>query len=162
MSSLVGLPRALVLDVRTETNGVSVLCQIDKMTFKNEKWIDDKYLGYLKHGERLISGRWRNSGGEWSFLLKDGEDGRLIEKDQVFECLDGYYGERAELVLKNLSWEARTLSAEKDHGHCDICWETIDAHKSHMRSNENDSICIGCFELYVKPKNLAFIQEWAK
>jgi hypothetical protein len=75
-------------------------------------WIGDGRIGYLRVGEgRLVQGRFRHvdpGSGMCSFFPDDPR--RLAELRPGLSCLflDGYWGERAELVLdENRPWQRR-------------------------------------------------------
>ena len=46
-----------------------------------------------------------------------------------------------------------------EHEHCDICMATISNNKNivYMKSNNDDNICLDCFENYILKKNIDFI-----
>jgi hypothetical protein len=155
-------PKVKILEILDEASGFFVLCRLDKVTFKNTKWIEDNRIGYLKRGHEFFEGRWHKSGENWSFTLKNKTDGANIKKNEIFECMEGYYGERAELVLSSLRWEEKVWDNKKSHDHCDICWEAIGGDGSYMKSSTNYSVCLNCYRTFVQTKNIDFVEKWTK
>jgi len=129
-----------------------------------ETWIGDRYIGYLLHGGHLLGGRWHRVDGAWGFLPRERTSVVPLPPSE-FEVLGSYWGERADLVLGTLpdQWSEETWSDPKEHGHCGICWETINSSgEQRYRRNavSNDVCCIGCYESYVVPRSLGFIQPF--
>jgi hypothetical protein len=131
----------------------------------SETWIGDKHWGYLKRGDLLVRGRWHAASDHWEFVLEQGADINLLEGATEVEVLNGYWGERAQLVLAtSLSWQSDVWLDEADHDHCAICWATINVftHREHFRASSGERICACCYGDYVKRRSLAFIEGVAQ
>jgi hypothetical protein len=90
------------------------------------------------------------------------DDSSFIAEERIYPYLDGYWGERAEIVLSPSRVWTKAQFEEKpnwDHDHCRICWETIDlrANTTYMRSSLQEEICITCYENYAQKKDLSFV-----
>ena len=84
--------------------------------------------------------------------------------DQTFDVLDGYWGERAEVVFdESRKWSERNYQDDGEHTHCLICWGTIWKidNSRYMASNHNDELCLKCHSSYVNTGNLDFIRPFA-
>ncbi|UCD73827.1 MAG: hypothetical protein JSV91_08505 [Phycisphaerales bacterium] len=164
--------------------------------------VGGRIVEFRKGLQRIIRGPYA------VFETEDLSARELPREGQEYPIFDGYWGERAELVLDpSPAWERRgfvpldaiarsdgaelilkpagprgatkrrffleepPIQAEQqddepvargawDHEHCAICWETISevegAQHEGYANKHGDWVCIACFELYVKPKNLAF------
>ena len=80
-----------------ETGGV--VGRVTRIQHGRDTWIGDKYLGFLKAGTKLISGRWHRQAELWAFVPDDEGEADAIRGRSEWDVLDGYWGERAELVL---------------------------------------------------------------
>jgi len=112
-----------------------------------------------------------------SFIPESPVERGRIQSKKTYPYLDGYWGERVQLVFDNsLRWarvdfKPRDAIAHRrdgskelvkegwDHEHCDICWATISLHEntSYMKSSDNDKVCLECFEKYVEKQCIDFI-----
>lgn len=129
-------------------------------TFGSHKWIDDGWIGYLRYGTRLVPGRWRAAGDAWQFTLRRAADLEALEGVSEVEALDGYWGERAELVLsEDLTWGPAEWRKAADHDHCAICWATISIpeNQHHFRASDGSRVCSACYHGYVRVRSLGFI-----
>jgi hypothetical protein len=72
---------------------------VTRTTHGREDWVGDGWIGFLKAGPRLIAGRWHRRGDLWEFAPEDADDLNLISAQPKWEVLDGYWGERAGIVL---------------------------------------------------------------
>ena len=95
--------------------------------YLGQKWIGERWIGYIgREGEAPVQGRWFPEEGHWRFV---GENPKSLDFPigQPLQLYDGYWGERAYIVLAGLSWSEGQFAAKKnwDHDHCGICWATI-------------------------------------
>jgi hypothetical protein len=65
----------------------------------HETWKADGWLGFLFRDGKVISGRWRTHGQYWMFVLESPQGLDLFRREAQWDALDGYRGERAEIVL---------------------------------------------------------------
>ena len=106
-------------------------------------------------------------------------DRNKIMAGTEYEYLDGYWGQKAGLIFDStLTWQRKEVVSRDaifhvtdgtvseipggwDHEHCSICWETISQfteQKTGYVNQKNQWVCTACFESYVKPKCLDFIE----
>lgn len=156
-------PKFKIIQIMKNENKLELIGTISSDSFKDHKWVDDKWVGSLKLNDSIIFGRWYKETNDWKFIV-DKED---IAKanfaiEQEVELVDGYWGERVELVIdKSIKWrEAIYLATGKrDHDHCLICWARISEieNKHYLIANEQDAVCSDCFENYIKQVSFDFI-----
>ena len=91
-------PRFRVLAIREE-NEVALLGSLTTTTYGSETWISDGWVGDLLRDEVIIPGRWRAHGHQWAFTLEKREDLDSLRSKGEWDVLNGYWGERAEIVL---------------------------------------------------------------
>ena len=162
------MPRPLVLTfpifrvarVDTEAGAPHLIGSLTATNFGRETWVDDEYIGYLRRGATCIRGRWRKLTDLWEFTLADPHTIPPFHAEEEVEVFDGYWGERAQLVLsESTSWSPATWRQSEDHDHCAICWATISAHenRSHVESSDGVRVCPACYRNYVQVRSLAFI-----
>ena len=126
---------------------------------RSETWIQSGWLGYLRVGSRFVIGRWGEADGSWVFAPKDQNALEVIAEVREFEVFDGYWGDRAELVLdESLNWRKATWSDPDDHDHCQICWGTINLKENacHFAVFTAVRVCPDCYSTYVTPRNIDF------
>ena len=118
----------------------------------------DGYIG--REAMPPVSGRWFSEGDRWRFVT-DERRSLDFQVGDPLQLYDGYWGERAYIVLASLTWTEEQFVAKKewDHDHCGICWATIypDAPK-YFRSSDRDIVCPNCYEQYVQTHSLGFIR----
>jgi len=135
-----------------------VLGTVSATTFGKETWVADQCLGYLMRGTNLIYGRWHSRGEHWGFRPE--EPAALAHLHPVeWQVMDGYWGERAELVFdSNREWKRQQYDGP-DHDHCAICWQKLGTEGSPEGYVDQDStwICITCYDKFVVPRSLDFI-----
>ena len=155
------LPKLKIDSITNDAGKIYVLCQINTIECVGQKWIDDNYIGYLKIGNQLISGRWHFVDDKtWKFDINEKFENLPFSSGDTIECIDGYYGERAEIIFNsNIKWEKQIFDDTNDHDHCAICWTTIYPEKEYMSSGAEDNVCLDCYDNYVRPKSLSFIGE---
>jgi hypothetical protein len=103
----------------------------------------------------------------------------LFRIGSTYPLFDGYWGERTELVLdSSRNWQriefqprdgvlyhndgrVEVIEGGWDHEHCSICWENISPDQPDNKygyfDQNNDWVCQSCYEKYVIPKSLDFI-----
>lgn len=148
--------------IKTE-KGLKLTGSISSDSFNGHKWVDEKWTGSLRINDSLVFGRWHKQNSGWKFVV-DPED--LLKIDffvgQEVGLIDGYWGERVELVVdKSIKWKEATYSAtdRNDHDHCLFCWATISEteNRQYMLANDRVAVCLSCFETYVKNGSFDFI-----
>lgn len=72
---------------------------VTETTPRRENWIGDNWIGFLKSDAKLIAGRWHRRGDLWEFAPEDANNLDVVLEQPEWEVLDGYWGERAEIVL---------------------------------------------------------------
>jgi len=146
------------------------------------QWVGEGHIAFMLVGSScLIQGKFRNvdeATRRVSFAATDASALAQIGPRACLPFLDGYWGERAVLVLDtSLGWEEAAFAARDavehhtngktevitggwDHEHCAICWANISEHenKRFMKSSRDDPICLDCFSKYVRAKSLDFIE----
>lgn len=140
-----------------------ILGTVTALTFGNETWIGDGFIGCLMADRKFIFGHWHKGGYArrdfWTFVPDEPDAVKTLLPDTDWTILDGYWGERAELVLDTTRKWQRSLYEDSDHDHCAICWETLgqggqpDGHVS----EDATWICCRCYESFVEPRSLDFI-----
>lgn len=82
----------------------------------------------------------------------------------MLEVLDGYWGDRADLVLDtSLIWNRHQWTDAADHDHCAICWATISTQEksehfaARYPEGRRDRVCAPCYHNYVSKRALGFI-----
>ena len=72
---------------------------LTRTTHGREDWVGDEWIGFLKSDAKLVAGRWHRRGDLWEFVPEDPDHLKALVAQPEWEVLDGYWGERAELVL---------------------------------------------------------------
>jgi hypothetical protein len=142
---------------RLDERGTILFGSVSSTEFGNETWIGDRWLGYLKYGDALLYGRWYSYGQNWEFALH--KPNTLLATNE-YQILDGYWGERAELVLnKDIVWQPQQWTVPDDHDHCAICWSTISTfeNQAHFIASTGERVCAPCYDAYVRTRALTFI-----
>ncbi len=103
-----------------------VLGTVSATAFGKEAWVADKYLGYLMRWTSLIHGRWHSRGEHWGFVPDEPAALARLHSGE-WQIMDGYWGERAELVF-DVSRKWKRLQYDgSNHDHCAICWQKLGA-----------------------------------
>jgi hypothetical protein len=132
----------------------------------SQLWVGENYYGdILIDYDHVVEGKFfqvRFDVMKCRFVCENEyEDSSFILEERVYPYLDGYWGERAEIVLSSRIWEKAQFIEKPnwDHDHCRICWATIDVHENttYMKSNLEEEICTNCYENYVMKKDLSFV-----
>lgn len=85
--------------IAAQDNDSEVAGTISSTTYGNEDWVGDGWIGFLMALGKLIPGRWRHMDEAWNFVPEDPALCRTIRGRNDWEILDGYWGQRAEIVL---------------------------------------------------------------
>ena len=136
-----------------------ILGSVTALTFGNETWVGNGFIGCLMADNKFVFGRWHTRGDSWAFIPDDSGVIEMLRPDTEWVVLDGYWGERAELVLDaNRKWQ-KALYEESDHDHCAICWQTLGQGGQPDGYVDEDVtwICSRCYESFVEPRSLDFI-----
>ena len=156
-------PKFDVQTIADLDKNLRLIGSIDHVNVGTSTWVGDGYLGYLFQERPIYYGRWHACGNTWEFAVSRTIDVMVRPfRGQTFSVLDGYWGERAEIILdETLAWTEQCYEEPDDHTHCDICWATIqpDENSRFMTSSANDELCMACYSKYVGPRSLAFISE---
>jgi len=72
---------------------------VTRTTQGRENWVGDGWIGCLKAGTKLVFGRWHRRDELWEFAPDDSDEVDAVVAQREWEVLDGYWGERAEIVL---------------------------------------------------------------
>jgi hypothetical protein len=106
-----------------------ILGSVTSTTFGTETWVRDECLGCLMAEETFIFGRWHKGGyarrNFWAFVPDNPDVTETLLPNTEWAVLDGYWGERAELVLDTTRKWQKSLYDDSDHDHCAICCETV-------------------------------------
>jgi hypothetical protein len=143
--------------------GIELTGSISSDSFNGHKWVDDKWVGSLRINDSMVFGRWHKQNSDWKFVV-DSEDNSKSDFSvgQEVELIDGYWGERVELVIdKSIKWKETAFSEKgsNTHDHCFFCWATIAEieNRQYLLANERLAVCLNCFENYVRKGNFDFI-----
>jgi hypothetical protein len=171
----VKLPRLRVKTIDPE--GLSI-------SFDEPRWIGERWIACIMLSPgRFIWGRFASISTEdrtAKFILDNKKEVSLFQIGSEYEYLDGYWGERAELVFDSShKWEKTEFVPRDelrhlangttevvpdgwDHEHCRICWESIsqvDEQKYGYKDQNDKWLCDQCFHSYVEQKKIDFITE---
>jgi len=141
----------------------SVIGSLNRTEQGSEHWIDENWIGSLLQGTTIAFGRWFKEDSLWRFAFDEKDWGKLsLSPRVVVYALDGYWGERVELVYdKGISWQKAhfVIADGVDHVHCDICWATIseDENREYYKGGQNYAVCKECYTESVGPKRLNFV-----
>jgi len=130
--------------------------------YGSETWIQNGWNGDLLVAGRLIGGRWSEGKGYWVFSPDDPTAAEALAEGREYRVLDGYWAERAELVLKeSLNWRESMWSGPTRHEHCGICWATIGLNENarHFAAAADGRVyrvCANCYTLNVQTRSLDF------
>lgn len=146
-------------------------------------WVGEGHIVYLLLDDGLlVEGKFRNireATKSVSFAFREPDSAPHIRAGESIRYLDGYWGERALIVLdRSLIWQELTfeprdatrihLDGKKeeipggwDHEHCAICWAKISQHEKpvFMESSEDDCVCLDCFRNHVEARSIDFAEE---
>jgi hypothetical protein len=151
------LPHFQVREI--ENHPLRLIGELSNTRYGSQTWIRSGWLGDLRVGSRFVRGRWSEADGRWVFAPNDQNALETIAELREFDVFDGYWGERAELVLdESLTWRETDWSDPEDHDHCQICWDTINLNENarHFKVFAAVRICPACYSNYVEPRNVDF------
>ncbi|MBA4136213.1 MAG: hypothetical protein C0518_02715 [Opitutus sp.] len=157
------LPRFTPHHVSEHDGKIEIVGSASADNYRGRVWLGEKWIGYVgRVGEAPIEGRWFSAGSQWKFVSED-RQALTIKKEEALCLYDGYWGERAYMVLAPLTWTKEEFVPTKqwDHEHCGICWFAIAPTSSptFFRSSARGIVCPDCYQKYVTTRSLAFIEE---
>ena len=138
--------------------------------FHLEVWIRDDVFVWLRVDDR------DPRTGEACFVVMDDSPGPL-QVGSNYRWLDGYWGERARLVLERWhEWrrvrfalynhlvplpDDSTITNDWIHEHCAVCWEKIAEYAAPYGYVDQDEswLCQECHDAYAVPRSIAFIPD---
>ena len=91
------LPRFQVR--RIEDDPVRLIGTLSATRYGSQTWVQSGWHGDLRVGNRLVTGRWSQADSEWAFTPESPSALETIGAAREFPVFEGYWGERAELVL---------------------------------------------------------------
>ncbi len=145
--------------ISTDEDGQNLFGHLSSTTRDKHKWIDDNWAGFLIDSFQFIYGRWSKAEDGWFFWPEEPTD--LLVEGRDYVAIDGFWGERIELMFAPFTWSSAifALSDSNRHDHCFYCWATIsdEQNTEHMKSNSGEVACVNCFEGFVESKSLDFI-----
>lgn len=156
-------PSFEITNIETANGTISLLGSIDRTTQGKETWVADGAIGALLQDRKVAFGRWHKDS-EWGrFQFDEGEKDKLkLNVGGHLAVLDGYWGERAELVYNvSITWMPITFkpNEKSDHEHCAILWETISDRENtiYYLGNARHPVCADCYQKYINNKDISFI-----
>lgn len=158
----------------------AIVGTVTSTTNKQQNWVGDGRIGFLKNRAQVIIGQWRSNDELWAFTPENAANVPVILAVSVWEVLDGHWGERVAIVLDEtrqwhktyfkvtdaIQWRRNTdgeLTSETikdgwDHEHCAICWEKIGAFGQEEGYVSNRTwVCEQCYTHYVTQRSWEFI-----
>ncbi len=156
-------PNFEIKNIKTTNDITSLVGVIDRTKQGDETWVADGAIGALLQDRRVAFGRWHKDNELWSFQFdKDEKDKLNLTVGGHLAVLDGYWGERTELVFDDLiNWVLVNFKPSKksDHEHCSILWETISDNENtaFYLGNARHAVCKDCFQKYIAKKDISFI-----
>jgi hypothetical protein len=161
--------------------------------WSDPKWIGERHIVCIvSDSDKFIWGRLSSVDTRQSQCVFTPDDPIQLAKLEIgraYPQLDGYWGERAELVFnRSLLWREREYQPTDavrersgtmrpfsgavpaggvlvkggwDHEHCAICWETISqkANPIGLHAAPDHWICKGCYQRFVQARSLDFIVD---
>jgi hypothetical protein len=155
-----GLPRFRVREI--DHDPFRLIGDLTSTHYEARAWVQAGWLGDLRVGSRFVTGRWSEVGSSWAFTPDDPSAPETIADEREFDVFDGYWGERAALVLDEaLIWRESAWADLDDHDHCQICSSTIDSRENarHFAASSTLRVCSGCHSAYVEPRSIDFSRE---
>ncbi|MBK8186030.1 MAG: hypothetical protein IPK77_01525 [Cellvibrio sp.] len=143
----------------------SVVGSLDRLNQGEENWVGDNFVGFLYKDSTLSFGRWFKEGTKWRFTFDKNEMlNTIFVIGETIDCLDGYWGERVELVVSGkFNWKCENYKGKEnwDHDHCEICWATISEIENavHYCSEGKHPICKECYDKHVSIRDLSFLPK---
>jgi hypothetical protein len=117
--------------------------------------------GKFIHGKIISLSKWFKKA---TFIVAKEFSSTTPKEGCSYKYFDGYWGERAEIVLnENYKWSKKQYKQRGnwDHDHCSINWETIDENTNpvYYENNVSDMICENCYKKYIVKRDISFIPE---
>ena len=137
-----------------------------RAAYTESTWMGPEHGAYIiVDMDRFIDGELSNidaTNSTCDFLPDDVSRTKWIQIGATYPRLDGYWGERAKLVLTfNESWQLREfeITNTDDHAHCEICWAKIGncGEASGAYSPPDHWVCQKCYADYVKTRSIDFV-----
>ena len=177
MMQIDDLPKIMVQEIIDIDDRSIIIGSVDHW-----KWVGEGYSAYLFICDKeVIKGEFQDVNeisGSVKFI-STGSASNNVRKNEAYPFFDGYWGQRASLIFNSsLHWEKNYFKLRDtikhkddgstelvkdgwDHEHCFICWATIDLYQNtaYINSNEDDIVCLGCFENYISKKSIDFITD---
>ena len=154
-------PQFTMLELVTENDRVFAHGRLSTVNGAHERWIKERWLGYLVKGRQFIEGRWFEAGELWKFNIFDPEENlQFLEVGDTVAAVDGYWGERARMVLGD-GFEFKKIRyvapPHDDHDHCYFCFKTISEHENieHYSAGGCYVLCIECYERTVARRDIS-------
>lgn len=151
------LPRFRVRKI--EQQPVRLIGELSSTHYGSETWVQAGWIGDLRVGNRFVTGRWSEAESEWAFSPENASALETIGAAREFPVFEGYWGERAEVVLdESLNWSESTWSDPTDHDHCRVCWATISSEGNtlHFAASPTLRVCPACYSSFVRPRSIDF------
>jgi hypothetical protein len=144
---------------KVERSPARLIGSLSSTRYGSTRWVKAGWLGDLRVGNRFVGGRWSRAWFSWAFTLTDDAALEVIGSSKRLQAFDGYWAERAALVLdESLTWARATWEDPADHDHCSICWARIytDENTIHYLAKRNVRVCSECYSCYVQPRSIDF------
>lgn len=146
-------------------------------------WVGEGHFAYLYlDDDQIVEGKFRNvneSSNLAAFAFSQPDSVPKITSGASIPFFDGYWGERAQIVLdRSLEWHETTFKPSDaiksypggrkevipggwDHEHCAICWAKISQSENPIfkKSNQDDYVCLDCYANHITPRNIDFIGD---
>jgi hypothetical protein len=158
-----GLPVFVVEEVRRE--GGKILL---RGKGSRRRWIGERFIAYLEAGPGIwIEGHFRDIEGRGrraTLVLPDRDPAGELAVGRAYPYLDGYWGERAVLVLdESRIWREVEFAPRRpwDHDHCRVCWAVISDRENtlHRACASGEAVCPRCHDRYVVRRSLDFVER---
>ena len=146
-------------------------------------WVGEGHFAYLYLGDdQIVEGKFRNvneSTKSVAFAFSQPESVPEIKSGASIPFFDGYWGERAKIVLdKSLEWKEipfkprdaihtypggrkEVIPGGWDHEHCEICWATISLSENpnFRESSQGHKVCLDCYGNHITSRNIDFMPD---
>ncbi len=97
-------PKFLIMEIREEDEA-AILGSLTTTEYGDQTWIKDGWAGCLIRKGVAIYGRWRARDQQWAFIPENHKALDSFKSGEQWDAIDGYWGERAEIVLdKSRLW----------------------------------------------------------
>lgn len=184
------MKRVILPELKVITINKNIIsCELTSLKMIGEKWIGC-IIRNIKEPP-YIWGRFLNvdmDNKKCDFKLNDSIDAEKLNISIFYKYLNGYWGERVELVFdKTRNWnlsifrptdavaidkgiirklndgrileESKIIKGGWNHEHCYICWETISNNDKAWVDKKNIWFCKECYNNYIKNEDISFVSE---